>query len=107
MLIHLEFGARHSLQPRSQPVCHKSECSEAAVGVMAQALLTHLWDLKDASTITENEFLQLVEKSMNAMAARGQRRPEPVWSRTITTIINTARKLATRNSTCKRGLKRN
>ena len=36
---------------------------------MAQALLTRLQDLKDAGTITEGEFLQLVEKSMDAMAA--------------------------------------
>ena len=100
----LEFGARHSFWPRSQPVCHRSTCSEETVGVMAQALLTHLRDLKDAGTITEDDFLQLVEKSMDAMAAGGQRRPEPVWSRTITTIINTAGKLVTRDGTCTGGI---
>ena len=71
MLIRLEFAARHSLWPRSQPVCHRSECSEAAIGVMAQALLTHLQDLKDSGNITEDEFIQLVEKSMDAIAAGG------------------------------------
>ena len=104
MPIRLEFGARHSLRPRSQPVCHRSECSEAAVGVMAQALLTHLWDLKAAGTITEDDFLQLVEKSMDAMATGGQRRSEPIWSKTITTIINTAGKLVTRDGTCIGGI---
>ena len=38
---------------------------------MAQALLTHLQDLKDSGNITEDEFIQLVEKSMDAIAAGG------------------------------------
>ena len=41
---------------------------------------------------------------MNVMAAGGQRRPEPVWSRTISAIINTAGKLVTRNGTCTGGI---
>ena len=105
MPIRLEFGARHSLRLRSQPVCHRSECSEAAVGVMVQALVTHLRDLKDATTITKDEFLQLVEKSMDAMAAGGQRRPEPIWSRTTTIIINTAGHLVTWDGICIGGIR--
>ena len=104
MPIRLQFGARHSLQPRTLPVCHKSGCSEAALGVIAQALLTYLRDLKDTGTITKDDFFQLVEKSMDAMAAGGQKRSEPVWSRTITTIINTARKLVIRDGTCIGGI---
>ena len=71
---------------------------------MVQALLNHLQDLKDAGTITEGDFLQLVEKSMDAMATGGQRRPKPIYSRTITIIINTARKLVSRDGTCIRGI---
>ena len=41
---------------------------------------------------------------MDAMAAGGQRRPEPIWSRTITTIMNTAGKLVTRDGTCTGGI---
>ena len=81
-----------------------SECSEVAIGVMAQALLTHLRDLKDAGTINKDDFVQLVVKSMDAMATRRQIRPEPVWIKTITTIINTAGKLVTRVGTCIGGI---
>ena len=41
---------------------------------------------------------------MDAIAAGRQRKPEPVWSRTITIIINTAGKLVTRDGTCTGGI---
>ena len=71
MPIRLEIDVRCSLQLRNQPVCHKSNFNKAAVGIMAQALLTHLRNLKDAGTIIEKEFLQLVVKSVEAIAAGG------------------------------------
>ena len=41
---------------------------------------------------------------MDALAAGGQRRSEPIWSRTITIINNTAGKLVTWDGTCIGGI---
>ena len=41
---------------------------------------------------------------MAAMAVERQRGPEPIWSRSITTIINMAGKLVTRDGTCTGGI---
>ena len=70
---------------------------------MALTLLSYLRELKDDDPLSEDEFYQLVEKSMLAFQAGGAGRPELVLNRTITTVINTAGKFAAKDRTCVRG----